>query len=160
MVVTFTGSYHGTFDEVLVRAGRGGKGIPAAPGIMAGVFGDVRVLEYGTPEALEFIRTHADDLAERAADMFGDRGLQPFDLDLDVESIAVGLREDTGGDETALGDQFERARQHAGLGVGLETITDGGITALQGENGGHRTIPWTRDGRTRQRNGLQCKPRC
>jgi len=63
MVVTFTGSYHGTFDEVLVRAGRGGKGIPAAPGIMAGVFGDVRVLEYGTPEALEFIRTHADDLA-------------------------------------------------------------------------------------------------
>jgi glutamate-1-semialdehyde aminotransferase/acyl carrier protein len=63
MVVTFTGSYHGTFDEVLVRAGRGGKGIPAAPGIMSGVFGDVRVLEYGTPEALEFIRTHADDLA-------------------------------------------------------------------------------------------------
>ena len=62
-VVLFTGSYHGTFDEVLVRAGRGGKGIPAAPGIMSGVFGDVRVLDYGTPEALEFIRTHADDLA-------------------------------------------------------------------------------------------------
>ncbi|TXH57412.1 MAG: aminotransferase class III-fold pyridoxal phosphate-dependent enzyme, partial [Burkholderiaceae bacterium] len=62
-VVLFTGSYHGTFDEVLVRAGRGGKGIPAAPGIMPGVFGDVRVLEYGTPEALEFIRSNADDLA-------------------------------------------------------------------------------------------------
>jgi glutamate-1-semialdehyde aminotransferase/acyl carrier protein len=62
-VVLFTGSYHGTFDEVLVRAGRGGKGIPAAPGIMSGVFGDVRVLDYGTPEALTFIRTHADELA-------------------------------------------------------------------------------------------------
>ncbi len=62
-VVLFTGSYHGTFDEVLVRAGRGGKGIPAAPGIMSGVFGDVRVLDYGTPEALEFIRANADDLA-------------------------------------------------------------------------------------------------
>ena len=62
-VVAFTGSYHGTFDEVLVRAGRGGKGIPAAPGIMSGVFGDIRVLEYGTPEALAFIREHADDLA-------------------------------------------------------------------------------------------------
>ncbi len=62
-VVTFTGSYHGTFDEVLVRAGRSGKGIPAAPGIMSGVFGDVRVLEYGSPEALQFIRDHADDLA-------------------------------------------------------------------------------------------------
>ncbi|MFN7123169.1 MAG: amino acid adenylation domain-containing protein [Hydrogenophaga sp.] len=62
-VVLFTGSYHGTMDEVLVRAGRGGKGIPAAPGIMSGVFGDVRVLEYGTPDALEFIRSHADDIA-------------------------------------------------------------------------------------------------
>lgn len=62
-IVLFTGSYHGTFDEVLVRAGRGGKGISAAPGVMAGVFGDVRVLDYGTPEALEFIRRNADDLA-------------------------------------------------------------------------------------------------
>ena len=62
-VVVFAGSYHGTFDEVVVRAGRGGKGIPAAPGIMSGVFGDVRVLDYGTPESLEFIRANADDLA-------------------------------------------------------------------------------------------------
>jgi len=62
-VVLFTGSYHGTFDEVLVRAGRNHKGIPAAPGIMADVFDDVRVLDYGTPEALEFIRANADDLA-------------------------------------------------------------------------------------------------
>ena len=62
-VVTFAGSYHGTFDEVLVRAGRGGKGIPAAPGIMNGMFGDVRVLDYGTPEALAFIRDHASDIA-------------------------------------------------------------------------------------------------
>lgn len=62
-VVVFTGSYHGTFDEVLVRAGRTAKGIPAAPGIMNGMFGDIRVLDYGTPEALEFIRQNADDLA-------------------------------------------------------------------------------------------------
>ena len=62
-IVTFTGSYHGTFDEVLVRAGRNAKGIPAAPGIMADVFDDIRVLDYGTPEALEFIRAHAGELA-------------------------------------------------------------------------------------------------
>ncbi|HTF91355.1 MAG TPA: aminotransferase class III-fold pyridoxal phosphate-dependent enzyme, partial [Planctomycetota bacterium] len=62
-LVLFTGSYHGTFDEVLVRAGRAAKGLPAAPGIMSGMFGDVRVLDYGTPEALEFIREHADELA-------------------------------------------------------------------------------------------------
>jgi 4-aminobutyrate aminotransferase-like enzyme len=62
-IVMFSGSYHGTFDEVLVRAGRNHKGIPAAPGIMADVFDDCRVLEYGTPEALEFIRQNADELA-------------------------------------------------------------------------------------------------
>lgn len=62
-VVVFTGSYHGTFDEVLVRAGKDGKGLSAAPGVMAGMFGDIRVLDYGTPEALDFIRNNAADLA-------------------------------------------------------------------------------------------------
>ncbi|MEJ8846715.1 amino acid adenylation domain-containing protein [Variovorax rhizosphaerae] len=62
-IVLFSGSYHGTFDEVLVRAGKNAKGMSAAPGVMQGMFGDVRVLDYGTPESLEFIRANADDLA-------------------------------------------------------------------------------------------------
>jgi acyl transferase domain-containing protein len=62
-VAVFTGSYHGTFDEVLVRAGKGHKGLSAAPGVMSGMFGDVRVLDYGSDEALAFIRDNADDLA-------------------------------------------------------------------------------------------------
>lgn len=62
-IVTFTGSYHGTFDEVLVRAGRNHKGIPAAPGIMPCMFGDIIVVEYGSPESLEIIRSNADDIA-------------------------------------------------------------------------------------------------
>ncbi|AMM24058.1 type I polyketide synthase [Variovorax sp. PAMC 28711] len=62
-VVLFAGSYHGTFDEVLVRAGRNAKGLSAAPGVLQGMFGDVRVLDYGTPEALEFIRANANDIA-------------------------------------------------------------------------------------------------
>ncbi|VTU20194.1 Polyketide synthase PksJ [Variovorax sp. PBL-E5] len=62
-VIMFTGSYHGTFDEVLVRAGRGGKGMSAAPGVLQGMFGEIRVLDYGTPESLQFIRDNAEDLA-------------------------------------------------------------------------------------------------
>lgn len=62
-LVVFTGSYHGTFDEVLVRAGRGGRGIPAVPGVLSGAFGDVVVLDYGTAEALAYIRENANDLA-------------------------------------------------------------------------------------------------
>ncbi|WP_295981359.1 polyketide synthase [uncultured Variovorax sp.] len=67
-VVVFTGSYHGTFDEVLVRAGKAGKGLSAAPGVMSGMFGDIRVLDYGTPEALAFIRENAGDLAAVVAE--------------------------------------------------------------------------------------------
>jgi amino acid adenylation domain-containing protein len=62
-LVLFSGAYHGTFDEVLVRAGRHAQGMPAAPGIMSGAFGDVRVLDYGTPESLTFIREQIDDIA-------------------------------------------------------------------------------------------------
>jgi amino acid adenylation domain-containing protein len=88
-VVLFTGSYHGTFDEVLVRAGRGGKGIPAAPGIMPGVFGDVRVLDYGTPEALQFIRDNADDLAAVLVEPVQSRrpDFQPKDFLKEVREI-------------------------------------------------------------------------
>jgi len=63
LMAVFTGSYHGTFDEVIVRAGRKHKGIPAAPGIMSEAFGNILVLDYGTPESLEIIREHADELA-------------------------------------------------------------------------------------------------
>ncbi|MEV7003225.1 amino acid adenylation domain-containing protein [Streptomyces sp. NPDC093982] len=62
-VVLFAGSYHGTFDEVLVRPGPNGRGVPAVPGVLQGNTGDVRVLKYGAPESLEFIRTHARKLA-------------------------------------------------------------------------------------------------
>ncbi|MBL8520446.1 MAG: amino acid adenylation domain-containing protein [Betaproteobacteria bacterium] len=63
LIVSFAGSYHGTFDEVIVRAGRNHKGIPGAPGIMSEMFGNIMVLDYGTPESIEVIRAHADELA-------------------------------------------------------------------------------------------------
>ncbi|HEY4221343.1 MAG TPA: aminotransferase class III-fold pyridoxal phosphate-dependent enzyme, partial [Myxococcota bacterium] len=39
------------------------KGIPAAPGILPEAFGNVLVLDYGTPESLQIIKDNADDLA-------------------------------------------------------------------------------------------------
>ncbi len=62
-IALFTGSYHGIFDEVIVRATRKHTGIPAAPGIMKSTAENVFVLDYGTPESLEIIRANADDLA-------------------------------------------------------------------------------------------------
>ena len=91
MVVLFAGSYHGTFDEVLVRAGRGAKGMPAAPGIMSGMFGDVRVLDYGTPEALEFIRSNADDIAAVLAEPVQSRrpDFQPREFLREVRAVTA-----------------------------------------------------------------------
>jgi amino acid adenylation domain-containing protein len=61
-VVIFADSYHGTFDEVLVR-GANLKSFPAAPGLMPAVFENILVLEYGSDTALATIREYADEIA-------------------------------------------------------------------------------------------------
>jgi acyl transferase domain-containing protein len=62
-IAIFTGSYHGIFDEVLVRGTRKLKAVPAAPGIMRSSAENVLVLDYGTQESLEIIRARGNELA-------------------------------------------------------------------------------------------------
>jgi amino acid adenylation domain-containing protein len=62
-LVIFTGSYHGIFDEVIVRATKKLRAVPAAPGIMPSSAQNVLVLDYGTPESMQIIRERADELA-------------------------------------------------------------------------------------------------
>lgn len=65
-IVFFTGDYHGMFDEVLLRANHAGgrlRSVPIAPGIPGSAGAEIYLLDYGTPESLEFLRTHAKDLA-------------------------------------------------------------------------------------------------
>ncbi|HEY1811411.1 MAG TPA: amino acid adenylation domain-containing protein [Kofleriaceae bacterium] len=63
LIAVFTGAYHGIFDEVIVRGTRKLKSIPAAPGIMPSAFENVIVLDYGTPESMEILKSRADELA-------------------------------------------------------------------------------------------------
>jgi len=63
LIAIFTGAYHGIFDEVIVRGTRKLKSIPAAPGIMPSASQNVLVLDYGTPEAMEILRSRIDELA-------------------------------------------------------------------------------------------------
>ncbi len=63
LVVMFSGSYHGIFDEVLVRGTRRGSAVPAAPGILQNAVENILVLDYGTPESLEIIRSRAEEIA-------------------------------------------------------------------------------------------------
>jgi glutamate-1-semialdehyde aminotransferase len=62
-IAIFTGSYHGIFDEVIVRGSKKLKAFPAAPGILPNTAQNVLVLDYGTDESLEILRSRADQLA-------------------------------------------------------------------------------------------------
>lgn len=133
-VVVFSGSYHGTFDEVLVRAGRNHKGMSAAPGVLQGMFGDIRVLDYGTPEALEFIRANADDLAAVLAEPVQSRrpDFQPREFLREVRAITeksetclifdeviTGFRSHLGGAQAIFGIRADLATYGKVLGGGF-----------------------------------------
>lgn len=65
-IVFFAGDYHGMFDEVLVKGFRKGgvpQAVPVAPGIPREKAANVVVLEYGSPESLEWIGQNAKELA-------------------------------------------------------------------------------------------------
>jgi glutamate-1-semialdehyde aminotransferase/acyl carrier protein len=67
-VALFSGSYHGTFDGILVRAGDAAedgrtRSIPMAPGIPQHMIENVMVLDYGSPESLRILKEHMHELA-------------------------------------------------------------------------------------------------
>ena len=63
LVAVMSGSYHGIFDEVIVRGTKTLKSVPAAPGILSEAVKNVLVLDYGTPETLQILRERAHELA-------------------------------------------------------------------------------------------------
>ncbi len=65
-ILVFDKDYHGNFDPVLVRSvGKGARRrtLPLAPGIPDSAVGDVIVVPWGKPEALDMIREIAHELA-------------------------------------------------------------------------------------------------
>lgn len=134
LLVVFSGSYHGTFDEVVVRPGRTGHGIPGAPGILPGVYGDVRVLDYGTPETLAFIREHADDIAAVLVEPVQSRrpDFQPVDFlkavreitaqsgaCLIFDEVITGFRSHLGGAQALFGIRADLASYGKVIGGGF-----------------------------------------
>jgi glutamate-1-semialdehyde aminotransferase len=63
LIAVFSGSYHGIFDEVIVRGTKRLRSVPAAPGIMPESVENVLVLDYGTPESMALLKERAGDLA-------------------------------------------------------------------------------------------------
>ena len=134
IVVTFKGDYHGTFDEVLYRAGANQKTLPAAPGIMPSMFENLLVLEYGTSESLDIIRQRADEIAAVLVEPVRSRdpGLQPVEFLQELRSITseaeaalifdevvTGFRVHPGGAQAYFGIQADLATYGKVVGGGL-----------------------------------------
>jgi len=62
-IISFNGSYHGINDEVILRGSKKLKSVPASAGIPVESVQNMLVLDYGTPEALEIIRSRAHEIA-------------------------------------------------------------------------------------------------
>jgi amino acid adenylation domain-containing protein len=62
-IALFSGAYHGTFDEVVLRRAANGRSLPAAPGILPSMVENTLVLDYDDPNSLEILGAQADDLA-------------------------------------------------------------------------------------------------
>ncbi|MFK7997106.1 MAG: amino acid adenylation domain-containing protein [Granulosicoccus sp.] len=63
LIVIFSGSYHGIFDEVIVRGTPQLHSVPAAPGITDDSVKNVLVLEYGSEESISIIKNRINDIA-------------------------------------------------------------------------------------------------
>jgi len=62
-IAIFNNSYHGIFDEVIVRGTKQLRSLSAAPGILANAVENILVLDYDSPASLEVLRQCAHELA-------------------------------------------------------------------------------------------------
>ncbi len=62
-IALFTHSYHGIFDEVIVRGTRQLRSLAAAPGILANAVENVLVLDYASEASLQVLRERGHELA-------------------------------------------------------------------------------------------------
>ena len=132
-IVTFAGSYHGQFDEVLVKAGPKGTR-PVAPGIPYESVSNITVLDYGTDASLTWIRQHADELAAVIVEPVQSRhpALQPHaflnelrsvtqqsGICLVFDEVVTGFRTHPGGMQTILGIRADLATYGKVVGGGI-----------------------------------------
>lgn len=133
-IAIFSGGYHGTFDEVIVRGSQKLRSFPGAPGIMPSMFENVLVLDYGTPESLEILRNRADELAAIMVEPVQSRRpeLQPKEFLHELrqltdrsgtafifDEVVTGFRVHPGGAQAYFGIQADLATYGKVIGGGL-----------------------------------------
>ena len=154
-IVLFTNAYHGHSDITLARAqevnGRLSS-VPMAPGVPAGIAGDVVVLEYGSDEALEIIRRRGHEIAAVMVEPVQSRHLtlQPraflhalrsltteIGAALIFDEMITGFRADIGGAQGYFGVKADLATYGKIVGGGLPIgLVAGSREFMDGIDGG------------------------
>ncbi|QQS42022.1 MAG: amino acid adenylation domain-containing protein [Acidobacteriota bacterium] len=132
LVATFAGDYHGGFDEVLIKANNldGYLGTaPVTPGVPPESVENMLVLEYGTPEALEIIREHADELAAVLVEPVQSRHpeLVPVDFLKEVREITKNSGTALIFDEVVTGFRCHPGGAQALFGIRADLVTYGKV---------------------------------
>ena len=133
-VVLFAGAYHGMFDEVLVKGVKsksGLKSFPIAPGIPQEKVDNLVVLDYGTPEALDYIKTHAKELAAVLVEPVQSRhpALQPVEFLREIRKITEEAETALIFDEVVTGFRVHPGGCQALFGIRADLATYGKVVA-------------------------------
>jgi acyl transferase domain-containing protein/glutamate-1-semialdehyde aminotransferase len=154
MIASFAGAYHGVFDEVLVRPTHVNgelRSIPIAPGIPPNMVDKIIVLDYGSPESLEILRSRGSELAALLVEPVQSRRpeLQPVEFlrearriteasgtALVFDEVVSGFRAHAGGTQALFGIRADLATYGkvvgGGLPIGLVTGSSKYMDALDG----------------------------
>ncbi|MFT4114294.1 amino acid adenylation domain-containing protein [Silvibacterium sp.] len=130
LVVVFGGDYHGSFDEVLVKAA-GKRTVPIAPGIPRESVANMLVLDYGSDEALEIIRQRADEIAAVLVEPIQSRHpeLRPVEFLREVRRITAQSGSALIFDEVVTGFRTHPGGLQAVFGIKADMATYGKVVA-------------------------------
>jgi amino acid adenylation domain-containing protein len=153
LICTFTGAYHGIFDEVIVRGTKKLKTIPAAPGILPASSQNMLVLDYGTPESLEILKQRAHELAAIIVEPVQSRrpDFQPVEFLRDLrtltessgtalvfDEVVTGFRSHPAGAQGLFGIQADLASYGKVIGGGFPVgVIAGKRKFMDALDGGH-----------------------
>ncbi len=131
-IALFSGSYHGSFDGVLVRGlSRIGKTrpIPVAPGVPLSLVEDVVLLPYGDPAALDTLRQAGAEIAAVLVEPVQSRqpDLQPWDFLRDLRRVADEIGAALVFDEVISGFRSHPGGVQALTGVRADLVTYGKV---------------------------------
>ncbi len=131
-VVMFAGSYHGQFDEVLIKGGRSKTtpiATPVAAGIPTGSVGNMVVLDYATPESLQWVRDNAHELAAVIVEPVQSRhpALRPVEFLRELREITAASGTAFVFDEVVTGFRVHPGGMQAVFGIRADLATYGKV---------------------------------